>query len=298
MKLETDTQIEVILDKLKSLKKDNKMAKKQKVLASKKQEEVTVERAMVDAEAHGHTPSEVKEVSMVVEAVAVQEKMFDYKELPTDIFGLKFRPSIDEATDQLDWYPYARVNGKMVDLSYKHQLINPEFSSRNKAKVAEVMDDLMNRDMLNSILEIGVNRSGAESSTRVILNKKPQNVKYFGIDLNEGNLSSLRNNDQNVFCLATNSSNTEEIMTFCRDRSVEEFSLIFLDGFHSVNQTILTDFLFVKYLTVGGVLLVHDTNFHPTQILFDAIDESIFEKQKCFENVPDDWGMISAKRLK
>lgn len=223
--------------------------------------------------------------------------VFDYVQLETDIFGLKFKPSIPSMND-LDWIDWIRSDTGMKSIQYRHQLINPEFSSRNKKLLFDVMKELEADGKLHSILEIGVNRSREESSTRVILDNKPDNVKYFGIDLAEHNLSMLRDESKNVFCLATNSSNYEEIMNFCKSKGTDSFSLVFIDGWHSVNQC-CDDWRFVKNLEVGGYALGHDTNSHPgPSCLYEAIDEEVFQKKKHFTEFEDeDWGMFTAKRL-
>ncbi len=235
-----------------------------------------------------------------LETLAVAEistdRMFDYVELPTDMFGLKFRPTLGSDRDNLDWIP---VNRHGVDMSYKHQLINPEFSDRNKNLVLNTMKDLESQGKLKVIFEIGVNRSRENSSTRVILDNKTQETIYIGIDLNPDNLDPIRNHSKNVYCLATNSSNYEEIMQYCASIGVTSFSMAHIDGLHSVGQLIDNDWKFAKNIEVGGVILGHDFAAHPgPNCLYWAIDEEVFEKKKHFSDFEDDWGMLSAKRLK
>ncbi len=214
--------------------------------------------------------------------------------MPTDIFGLKFRPSVGDSFDALDWSNLGNVNGQVVDMNYKHEQIKVEFSDNNKKALLEVMSKLQTESKLNSIIEIGVNRSGEVSSTVCMLGNKPKETKYFGIDLMEHNLSNVRNHEQNVFCLATNSSNFNEIMNFCRGHGVDKFDLVLIDGYHSINQ-VMDDWRLVQHLNVGGYVVMHDTNYHPGPFcVYEAIDEEYFEKVKHFTDLDLDWGIAVA----
>jgi hypothetical protein len=181
-------------------------------------------------------------------------------------------------------------------MQHKHDRITVEFSSENKRVLADVLDELKAKNKLNSVLEIGVFRSKAESSTKVILDNKLDTTKYFGIDLLEQNLVPIRDDSKNVFALCTNSSNLDEIMNFCKSHSVEKFDLILIDGWHSINQVVL-DWRFVEHLNDGGFVVMHDTNYHPgPHCVFDAIDETKFEKAR--RAIAEfDWGIATARKL-
>lgn len=220
--------------------------------------------------------------------------LFPFEEKSTDIYGLKFRPSINKGFDALDWSDKGMVNGSPVFLGPKFGQITIEFSAKNKKALLEVLANLKEQGRLNSILEIGVFRSREESSTRVILNNKLPETKYLGIDLVENNLSTVRNHENNVFGLACNSSNYDIILKYAKDVcGVEQFDLVLIDGYHSIDQ-VMDDWRFVKNLAPKGVVLMHDSNYHPgPYCVFEAIDEKLFDKEKlCVD--PIDWGLAKA----
>lgn len=222
---------------------------------------------------------------------------FKYTEFPTDVYGLKFKPSIDSHMDTQDWISHGWFGDQLVDMTSKHSEIKVEFSDRNKSVLVRCLDELLAQDKLHSILEIGVFRSGNVSSTKVILDKKPLHTKYFGIDLNEGNLSPIRNPEANVFCFCTNSSNIEYILHECKTRDTKTFDFILIDGNHSINQ-VMDDWRFTEFLNPGGICLFHDTSYHPgPSCVYEAVDEKLFEKTKYFQDVSDDWGVATFKKL-
>lgn len=216
-----------------------------------------------------------------------------YTQMPTTEVGLEFRPTLGTVElDSQDWIEYE------PGLSELHKEITVEFSDSNKAELVAAMTELKHDDLrLNAILEIGVFRSGEVSSTRVILNTKHLTTKYVGVDLNEWCLSPIRDAGNNVFCLAENSSNIDRIMAFAKQNGVGLFDLILIDGYHSVSQ-VLDDWRFVRYLRQGGYVLMHDTNYHPgPKAVFDAIDESMFQKRLSSSDTRRDWGLGIAKKL-
>ncbi len=225
------------------------------------------------------------------------ERLFPFTEQPTNVFGLKFRPTVNEDFDKLDWSNEGIVNGQVQSLGHKFGQIHIEFSDKNKDELTKIITELKLKNNLRSILEIGVFRSKEESSTRVMLRHKPWETKYLGIDLVENNLMPIRNPATNVFALACDSSEHDIIMDYAKETcGVETFDLIFIDGYHSINQ-VMDDWRFVEHLSPGGVVLLHDSNFHPgPYCIFDAIDEKLFSKEKlCVD--PLDWGLIKATRL-
>lgn len=223
-------------------------------------------------------------------------KRFDYKETPTEAYGLKFRPTVSERFDNMDFSQTGIIDGQEVDLSEKHNLIKVEFSDLNKSVLVDVMNDLNSKGTLNSILEIGVYRSHGASSTSVILSEKPWETKYFGIDLLERHLAPIRNHGLNVFCFHENSSNAVSIMEKCKERGVEKFDLVLIDGNHSINQ-VMDDWRFAEYVNPGGCVLMHDTNYHPgPYCVYEAIDEKLFDKKKFAEEEALDWGISLARK--
>lgn len=225
-------------------------------------------------------------------------KIFTTTNFPTEVFGLTHRPSINMMEDNKDWISMGVINETLTNMDSKHSEIKVEFSDKNKEVLLSTINELKSRNAFNSVLEIGVYRSREKSSTRVILDNKPLTTKYFGIDLAENQLAEVRNNQNNVFCLCENSSNTKSIMNFCKLHGVKNLDLILIDGFHSVNQ-VMDDWKLVEFLNVGGYVLMHDTNYHPgPYCVYEAINGEMFEKKKFQTEESDDWGISSAKRVK
>lgn len=220
--------------------------------------------------------------------------LFPFVERPTTIWGLKYRPTVNDSFDALDWSDQGMINGQPTSLGHKFGQIQIEFSSKNKQALLDVLNNLKSKNRLNAILEIGVFRSQEESSTRVMLNNKNPSTKYLGIDLVENNLAPIRNHAENVYGLACDSSNYEIILKYAKEAcGIEQFDLVMIDGYHSINQ-VMDDWKFAQNLAPNGVVLMHDSNFHPgPYCVYEAIDESLFDKQKlCVD--PVDWGLAMA----
>jgi len=219
--------------------------------------------------------------------------------LKENIFGLKFIPTL--GTEQLDDADFidavTDANGNEIDLAIKHSIIHPEFSIKNRDLLTKIVNGMTSDGTLKNIFEIGVHRSGEDSSTKCILHAKMAETKYFGVDLNENNLSGVRSEKDNVFCLPQNSSNIGEVMKWVNNYGVFSFDLILIDGFHSIKQ-VLDDWKYVQYLNKGGIVVFHDSNYHPgPYCVFEAIDDNLFEKSKHFADEEYDWG-IALARLK
>ncbi len=171
-----------------------------------------------------------------------------------------------------------------------------EFSEANKKLLAQHLWEVTKSDRgLLSILEIGVHRNGENSSTGVILDIKQG--KYLGVDIEDK--SFLDEPNKGIFTFQTDSSNYDDIVRKLEVINYGEIVLdfLFIDGWHSVNQ-VLRDWRFAELLRPGGVAGFHDTNAHPgPYIVFDAIDETLFRKEKFLEEDYGDWGISFATRL-
>lgn len=223
--------------------------------------------------------------------------LFQFSEQPTDIPGLKFRPSI-ENLDDADWIPVGQQNGQEVHLQYKHDAIKQEFSDANKGVLGGIVKWLEVNGGCKTILEIGVNRSGQHSSTQFLLDLKAPETKYIGVDLRPELIASVYNPANNVFGLATNSSNYDLISSYVHDVSGGmTLDLLIIDGWHSINQ-VLEDWKFTRILRPGGYVLMHDTNFHPgPYCVYEAIDDIKFRKEKHLTDQELDWGVATAQKL-
>lgn len=201
--------------------------------------------------------------------------------LPTNQWGLSSGfsvfPSFRDEDDWTDLCTLAAVNG-------------PAFSAWNQAELTKLVEPWM-----SLIVEIGVSRDGWEfSSTRVLLEQKPATCHYIGIDIGDRdwvaskatNVAIIRNSSYDV------QNNLQQILALGR-----WIDLLLIDGDHSVNS-VLKEWEYAKFVRPnGGVIVLHDTNFHPGPwCMCECVDTSCFEVRKLCETA-DDWGMGVLRRL-
>jgi len=144
------------------------------------------------------------------------------------------------------------------------------------------------RNNCNSILEIGVGNRSDRSFTKLLLDSKLTSTKYFGVDIKDkSDLNDIKNN---VFTITTDSSNIEEVLSFAKSHSVEEFDFIFIDSWASINQ-VLNDWRYIELLSKDGIIAFHDTNFHPgpTNLVNNLKNDKYEISKRCVEKT--DWGM-------
>jgi len=190
--------------------------------------------------------------------------------------------------------------GKMNDVDQyekdKKIKIKPEYSEGNKRILLSTMNSL---PRCKIIVEIGVARkSREESSTWALLENKPKDTYYFGIDINDrGYVNSWPVSDDKTFLLRLDSASIKNVMDYIeRNSSYREIDLLHIDGWHSVNQ-ILKDWEYALYLTTYGAVVLHDTNFHPGPVeLVKAIDRKKFSVRSYFKKEKNDWGITVLKR--
>lgn len=231
--------------------------------------------------------------------------------LDTDIYGLKYRPSLEpEISDDADTFSefMGRKRGVLVELKKiydkdieavflrgeKIPVEGLSFPRRDREIIKREIDNL--GDSLICAVEIGVTNSQYEvSSAKIVIDNMPKGAKYIGID--KVDRSSKLKGNSNVYFLRTDSSDIETVREYLDKLEVDSIDYLFIDGKHSVNQ-VVDDWRYAELVQDNGVILLHDTTLHPgPYTLFDAIDESIFEKEKYFVNVKESYG-ISVIRKK
>ena len=163
------------------------------------------------------------------------------------------------------------------------------------------------------ILEIGVdelssnpnvkNENRCNNFTQTILREKSGDVRYVGLDLMDR--SYILDQAPNVGFMQCNSRHYHQIteklfgekMTPTHDPDTDRLSgswvglelidLLLIDGDHSQIGAI-SDFRYANYMAPGGVILMHDTNYHPgPSIVLECIDGNNFSVEKLFESDPD-----------
>ena len=209
-----------------------------------------------------------------------EKTRFLIKPKPTNIPGLKFFPDMEpEVSNDQDGPAFGWITGI-------------EVSDCNLEIVRQMVNELGNN--LTAILEIGVNRNGERSMSRVLMDERPKGSFYLGVDLDDK--SYLDNPNENTWTLRTNSHNQEEIRSFIANKGVKKLDLIFIDGWHSVN-TCVNDWQYTDLLSENGMVILHDTNSHPGCVgLFEAVSDSLYHKVRyCTES---DFGIAVFKALK
>lgn len=217
------------------------------------------------------------------------------RRLPTDIYGLKFRPTlepnrVDETDNNLDgWRLHWRAPEEQPyfdddrDWPMKnlwgqpdHSWPNPpiEVTNANYKVCEEVMSSL--DDRCKVIVEIGINRNGDRSMTHAYLKNKSDDCIYFGIDIED---NTLLNDDENrIYTIKINSFEQDKIRAAMKDVGIDKIDILAIDGWHSIN-TAINDWKYADMLSDNGVVVLHDTNIHPGPVcLFEAVDETLFDK--------------------
>ena len=207
--------------------------------------------------------------------------IYNVKQLNDQIFGLKYRPSLEPGrSDDTDFY------GEF------YRPVPREFSAANQDVLRQAL--LETRDV-RCILEIGVQRNPLpESSTGILLQNKAANAVFIGVDIEDK--SHLDDESRRIYTIRGNSGDPSQVHALMERLGLPHIDFLFIDGWHSVNQCI-ADWKYVERLSPRGAVVMHDTNAHPGPVLvFDAIDERLFDKKKYCTEGPD-WG-ISVIRKK
>lgn len=193
-----------------------------------------------------------------------QKVRFHIKPQPTDVYGLRYFPNLEpEISNDQDSPPFGSG-------------CNTEVTDCNLSIVRMAVERL--GSSLKSILEIGVNRNGDRSMSRILLDERPPDSFYLGIDLDDK--SYLDDESSNTWTLKCNSHDQSTVRDFLRSKGIDGLDLLMIDGWHSVN-TCVNDWSYADMLRKGGIVLMHDTNFHPGPIaLFEAINEDLFDKDR------------------
>lgn len=198
-------------------------------------------------------------------------------ELETDIFGLKFKPQMEAPFDN------------DADAERFHCGAPTEVSDQN----FQLMESLAKQYCTHGVMEIGVSRNGDRSFTRAILNNKPDDVPYLGVDLNDK--TYLYDDSKKIYTLQENSFNQSVVRDYIKYIEMNKISLLFIDGWHSVNA-VINDWMYSDLLSENGIVVFHDTNYHPGPALFlPAIDDKLFKVESYFES--NDYGMAVAYKL-
>ena len=201
-----------------------------------------------------------------------------YVKNPSNINGLSYLPSFkNESDNDLDW-PWFVVSNK----------ISTEISDANK----EALDDIIRKVNVKNVIEIGIARNNARSFTTQLLYAKKG--IYCGIDIEDKTF--LNDSLNRVYTIRANSHDQSTIRSYLNTIGLEKCSVLFIDGWHSVN-TVINDWKYTDLLDDNGVVIFHDTNYHPgPHLIIEAIDRSMYRVVKYCDG-GFDWGISAAYKL-
>lgn len=178
------------------------------------------------------------------------------------------------------------------------------FSTRNAAALRAVM--MLLRPSV--VVEIGVGETET-SSTRLLLSMLPAGGTYVGIDLHDKDRGdnvtrwTTYGNGKSAF-FQSDSGDFDTVVDWLRGLRCLPIDLLFIDGKHSVSQC-LADWRYARCVRPGGVVVLHDVNYHPgPRLLMEAVDRILFDVVDLFPptdaernpNLGTDYGMALLQR--
>lgn len=213
---------------------------------------------------------------------------------PAGCFGLGYRPSLAPTFDD------------DADRHFDTGIIKPVggmFSHEN----AELLRLLLQLQQPKAILEIGVHNH-YPSSSECLIRHKPHDSTYFGVDIRTtgrddvDKAAVVHDPARHCFFIQCDSSNRTHVQRRMAEQGVRRLDMLFIDGLHSINQ-VLRDWRYAELLNIGGLAILHDTNYHPgpSQVL-KAVDPMYFSETVHFADggmaVGTDYGMAVLRRLR
>lgn len=197
----------------------------------------------------------------------------------TDIIGLKYYPDMEpDIWNHRDLPRWGFVG-------------YDEVSDGNIDIVRSILVNVLGQNC-KSIMEIGVNRNGERSISRVFIDERPELCFYLGVDIEDK--SYLDDHKARTHTICCSSEEQVLVRTYLRSHGINSLDLLMIDGWHSVDTTV-NDWRYSDLISPHGWVILHDTNAHPGSIaLFEAVDEKLWIKQRwCLDN---DHGIATFKR--
>lgn len=207
-----------------------------------------------------------------------QKTRFCIKPQATTVAGLRFFPNMepDISNDQ--------------DMPHFGWMSSVEVTDCNLQVVRSVVKELGKN--LKAAMEIGVNRNGERSMSRIIMDERPVGSFYLGVDIEDK--SYLDDPSSNTWTIKSNSHDQERIRGFIKSKGIKNLDLLFIDGWHSIN-TCVNDWMYTDLLSPNGIVILHDTNSHPGPVgLLEAINEDLYVKQRYCED--NDFGIAVVRK--
>lgn len=137
----------------------------------------------------------------------------------------------------------------------------------------------------NSVLEFGAWKDGFRSLTRIILESKSSETKYFGVsDVDASHI----NNDLDTFTIQRDLNSYGDIVDLASSNGVTSFDVIIFETQSSINQ-MLQFWTYTSLLAPGGMIVVHDVHYHAgPKTLVENLDPDKFDVViRCTDKIMD-----------
>jgi hypothetical protein len=133
---------------------------------------------------------------------------------------------------------------------------NHEYSNCNRSWFGFTFSAFSN---CNSVLEFGAWKDGFRSLTRIVLESKSAETKYFGVS--DVDVSHI-NNGVDAFAIQRDLNSYGDIVGVASSEGVTSFDVIIFETQTSINQK-LEYWTYTSLLAPGGLIVVHDVHYHP-----------------------------------
>lgn len=209
------------------------------------------------------------------------------------IVDREFELDVDTSSqiDGLTGYPQF-INEGENDADYGVRYASKEIQ-QCELDIVKATADLHSTD---GILEIGVarNKNGLDCFTYQYLNAKPNDVPYVAIDIDDK--SFLNDDSKKIYSIQSKSEEQDKIREFLKEKGIDKISILSIDGWHSINA-VINDWKYTDLLVPGGVVIFHDSNYHPgVHCFIPFIDQTKYKVTKYFEG-EDAHGITIAEKL-
>jgi hypothetical protein len=143
------------------------------------------------------------------------------------------------------------------------------------------------------IVEIGVADDLGSTVSLGLMNNRAPGAVYIGID--KVDRRHYNQPEIGIHIIHGNSADRAPCFGLMDSLEREHIDLLFIDGWHSVNQC-LADWRYTERLAPDGVVLLHDSNHHPgPAALYAAIDDSVWDKRQACPAL-NDYGLAIVRR--
>ena len=159
---------------------------------------------------------------------------------------------------------------------------NFEYSNCNRSWFGFNFSSYIN---CNSVLEFGTWKDGFRSLTRIVLESKSPETKYFGVS--DVDVSHV-NNDIDVFAIQRDLASYGDVVDLAASKGVTSFDLIMFETQSSINK-MLEFWTYTSLLAPGGMIVVHDVHYHSgPKTLVENLDPNKFNVEiRCTDKIMD-----------